>query len=74
MRLDFRKRTSQFNKVAQFKIMIIIWRFIIRWVKIKKGAGLVIGLDKTLPGQMLDCDAGKAQVDLSYNRKLCSEG
>jgi hypothetical protein len=41
---------SQFLKVTDFEIVSLIWRFIIRRVKKKECAGLVIGLDELLPG------------------------
>lgn len=44
--------------------MIIVWSLIIRRVKIKKSAGLVVGFQKFLPGQMLINHTGKAQVHL----------
>lgn len=54
---------SQFLKVTDFKIVSLIWRFIVRRVKKKECAGLVIGLDELLPWQMLGY-SGQAQMNL----------
>jgi hypothetical protein len=40
------KCVGQLFKVIDFKIVVVIWRFIVRRVKKKQGAGLVIGLSR----------------------------
>jgi hypothetical protein len=45
IRADSGKIIGQFLKVTDFKIVIVIWRLIVRRVKKKQGAGLVVGLE-----------------------------
>jgi hypothetical protein len=49
--LQIRQSRREIPKVVQLEIMLVARRFIIRWVKVKQGAGLVVGLDELLPGR-----------------------
>jgi len=43
------KSVGQSFKITDFKIMIVIWSFIVGRIKKKESVGLVVSLDERLP-------------------------
>ena len=44
MRFEALEYLGQFLEISQVEIVIVIWGFIVRWVKVKQGASPIVSL------------------------------